>query len=293
MSSEWFIFLTGGTGHTGSRLARRLLELGWRLKCLNHNPENARHLPQHPKLEIIQGDITQPETYAAAARGATAFINMAHVGFAEPVIAACQEAGVYRLISASSTRRFTRFPEATAQRVMAGEAAFITSRLDYTVIRSAMIYGGDRDNNLEKVVRWLRRHRVMPLLSGGRNLVQPIFTWDLVEALVAALRNPETTTGKMLTVAGPAPMTTRAMIETIGREMGRPPIWLPVPYAALMAGAWCLEKVQGRRPLVSRDQIRRQLEDKAFDIAEARAALPGWEPRPFVEGVRLKLKGEA
>lgn len=287
------LFLTGGTGHTGSRLARRLLELGYALRCLNHNPANARHLPQHERVQVVAGDIRRPESYAPALAGCAACINMAHVGFAEPLVAACRTAGVARLISASSTRRFTQFPEATARRVIAGEAVLAASGLEYTVIRSAMIYGGDRDNNLEKIVRWLRRRRVMPLLGGGRNLVQPIFTWDLVAALVTALQHPETTAGQMLTVAGPRAMTMREMIETIGRELGRPPIWIPVPYWVLLLGAWGAEKLPGRKPFITREQIRRQLEDKTFDIGPACAALPGWAPRPLEDGIRLKLRGEA
>lgn len=286
------IFLTGGTGHTGSRLARRLLELGHSLRCLNHNPANSRHLPQHERLSLVPGDVRAPETYAGALAGCAALINMAHVSFAPQLITACRQAGVRRLISASSTRRFTQFPEKTAQMVITGETALEAAELDYTVIRSAMIYGGERDNNLEKIVRWLRRTRVMPLLGGGRNRVQPIFTWDLVAALVSALDHPETTTRRMLTVAGPEAMTMREMIELIGREAHRPVIWLPVPYGALLGVAALLEPL-GRKPFLTRDQVRRQLEDKVFDLSAARAALPGWSPRPFVEGIRLKLAGQA
>lgn len=284
--------MTGATGHTGSRAARRLLELGWRLTCLNHNPEHARHLPRDPALEIIAGDVTRPEGWAQALRGAEAIIHMAHVGFARHVVAACEAAGVRRVISLSSTRRFTKFPERTARMVIEGEGALEASGLDYTILRASMIYGGDRDNNLEKMMRWLRRRRVMPLFAGGRNLVQPIFTWDLVEAITAALARPEATARRALTLAGPRPMTQREMIETLARAMGRRVIWVPVPYAAAMAAAWMLERL-GPRPLVTREQIRRTLEDKTFDIGEAQEALGGWAPRAFEEGVALKVAGKA
>lgn len=288
--------MTGATGHTGSRLARRLLESGWRLRCLNHNPDHAHHLPRDPRLEIVRGDIAAPATYATALHGATACYNLAHVGFAAPLIEACRTAGVQRVISMSSTRRFTQFPEATAARVIAGEAALAASGLDWTVIRSAMIYGGDRDNNLEKLVRWLRRAPVMPLLCGGRNRVQPIFVWDLVDALERALNAPAAV-GQALTVAGPAPLTWRAMVDAIGTGLGRSIFWVPLPYPALMTAAWASERaaaLRGRRkPWLARDQVRRLLEDKTFDIAPAQAALDGWQPRSFAEGLALKLRGVA
>lgn len=292
MSDKGYLFLTGATGHTGSRAARRLLDEGWRLRCLNHNPDHARHLPQSPSLEIVRGDITHPEAWQDALVGAAAVVHMAHVGFARHITQACQAADVGRVISLSSTRRFTQFPEATARRVIEGEAALEASPLNYTILRSAMIFGGDRDNNLEKLVRWLRRRPFLPLLAGGRNLVQPIYTWDLVEAIVRALDRPEATARRALTLAGPEPMTQRVMIEKIARAMGRPLFWVPVPYALMFAGAGLIEKLM-RRPPVTRDQIRRMLEDKTFDISEAQAALGGWQPRPFEEALALKLAGKA
>lgn len=292
MEPKGQLFLTGATGHTGSRAARRLLELGWRLRCLNHNPEHAHYLPRDPNLEIIPGDVRHPDAWADAARGSAALIHMAHVGFAAHVVRACELAGVRRVISMSSTRRFTQFPERTARMVIEGEAAFAASSLDYTILRCSMIFGGDRDNNLEKLVRWLRRRPVLPLLGGGGNMVQPVFTWDVVDAMVRALEHPESSARRALILAGPRAMTQRELFQIVARTMGRR-LWLiPIPYFLALGAAGILEKIQ-RRPLVTRDQIRRTLEDKSFDVAEARQALPGWQPRPFEEAIQLKIEGKA
>jgi NADH dehydrogenase len=291
-AGERFLFLTGATGHAGSRVARRMLADGWRLRCLSHSPARAKFLPDDPRLEIVPGDLTRPEAWAAKLAGAAALLHMAHVGFAEHVVAACRAAGVRRVISFSSTRRFTRFPEATARRVIAGEAAFEASDLNCTILRASMIYGGDRDNNVEKLVKWLRRRRWVPLVAGGRNRVQPIFTWDLVDAVARALARPDATRRRALTIAGPEPLTQRAMIETVGRAMGRPPIFVQLPYWMAFSGAAIVQFFAGHR-LLTTAQVRRQLEEKVFDIDEAREALGGWTPRSFEEGVRLKIEGKA
>jgi nucleoside-diphosphate-sugar epimerase len=243
-------------------------------------------------LEIVPGDLTRPQEWTARLAGAAALIHMAHVGFAEHVVAACQAAGVRRVISFSSTRRFTRFPEATARRVIAGEAAFEASDLDYTILRASMIYGGDRDNNIEKLVKWLRRRRWVPLVAGGRNRVQPIFAWDLVDAVARALARPDATRRRALTVAGPEPLTQRAMIETVGKALGRSPIFVPLPYWMVFSGAAVVQAFAGQR-LLTTAQVRRQLEEKIFDIAEARQALGDWTPRPFEEGIRIKIEDKA
>ncbi|HOR27682.1 MAG TPA: NAD(P)H-binding protein [Candidatus Sumerlaeota bacterium] len=292
MESRGLIFLTGATGHTGSRLARRLAEEGWRARCLLHTPGRRAYLPDHPRIEVVEGSLTEPAGWAASAAGAAALIHAAHVGFAPRVVEACRAAGVERVIALSSTRRFTRFPEETARRVIAGEEALEHSGLAWTVLRPTMIYGGDRDNNLERLVRWLRRRRWLPRVGDGRNLVQPIFVADLVEAVMRALARPVETRGRALTLAGPEPLTQRQLIEEVAAAMGIRVRWVPVPYGLAMAAAGALELCL-RRPPVTRAQLRRTLEDKAFDIDEARAALGGWQPRPFGEGIRLKLAGKA
>ena len=76
----------------------------------------------------------------------------------------------------------------------------------WTILRSAMIFGGPEDNNLARVAAAVRRWRVFPMFGPGRNLVQPVFVWDLVEALVACLERPEAA-GRCYTIAGPEAMT--------------------------------------------------------------------------------------
>jgi uncharacterized protein YbjT (DUF2867 family) len=287
------LFLTGATGHTGSRVARRMLDEGWRLRCLVHTPERAKFLPTDERLEVIEGDVARPEEWGGRLKGAAALIHMAHVGFAAHIVRACEAAGVKRVIALSSTRRFTRFPEVSARRVIDGEAALDASKLDYTILRSSMIYGGERDNNIEKLVTWLRRRRWIPLVAGGRNRVQPIYVDDLVEAIARALARPEATWRRALTVAGPEAMTQRALIETAGETLGRRPFFVPVPYAFVYAAATVMEwlpRPGGKGPLVTRAQVRRQLEDKTFDIREAYEALGGWRPRGFAQGMREKVR---
>ena len=292
MNQSGFLFLTGATGHTGSRIAKRLVDQGLHVRCLVRTAQHARFLPQSDRLTIIRGDLDHPEGLSAHVRGATAVVHAANIGFAEAVVGLCEEAGVRRVIALSSTRRFTRFPDPLARRVIAGEATLEASGLDTTILRPPMIYGGDRDNNVQRLVHWLKRHGWMPLVAGGRNLVQPIFVWDLVEGVARALERPRQTAGRALTLAGPRAMPMREMVEIIAARMGRRVRWLPTPYWCALTAAGLMERVT-RNPPATRDQVRRLLEDKAFSIEEASQALGGWAPRPFEEGIRLKLEGRA
>jgi uncharacterized protein YbjT (DUF2867 family) len=282
------IFLTGATGHTGSRAARALAQRGENLRCLLHTPMRRVFLP--PQAEIIKGDASDAASTARAMAGCDACLHLAHIRFAPSIIEACKQAGVERLICMSSTRRYTKFECESSRAVIAGEAAIEQSGLRWTILRPAMIYGGPRDNNLEKIVRYFRKRRVFPLVRGGRQLVQPVFVGDVANAILAALDRPQTE-GRAYTLAGPQAMPFREMIEKIAQATGVCPRFFPAPYSLAMAGAWIAERLL-RHPPATTEQIRRFLEDKAFDIEDIRRDLD-FNPISFEEGLSRKMSGTA
>ncbi|HKX11935.1 MAG TPA: NAD(P)H-binding protein, partial [bacterium] len=59
------ILVTGATGYVGGRLIPRLLEAGHSLRCLVRHPPNLQD-PSWNGVEIVQGDVLQPETLPPA-----------------------------------------------------------------------------------------------------------------------------------------------------------------------------------------------------------------------------------
>jgi len=282
------ILVTGATTQTGSLAVRALVRDGYAVRCLVHSDEQRRFLPP-TGVEIVRGDLEQPEGLRAALQGIDVVAQIAHIRFAPSLIAVCKEMGTRRVIFFSSTRLYTKFDSLSARQVREGERAIEASALDYTILRPSMIYGSRRDNNISRLIRYLRRHRVFPLIAGGKNLVQPVFVLDVVEALRQAIKQPATVRSAY-TLAGPEPMTYRAMIETIARGLGRRATLLPVPLAPALWAVRCYETI-ARQPRVTREQIRRMAEDRAFDIALARRELD-FAPVAFEEGVRRQIAGE-
>ncbi|TLZ73557.1 MAG: NAD-dependent epimerase/dehydratase family protein [Methanobacteriota archaeon] len=69
-------FITGGTGFIGHRLVKRLLDDGWSVRALVLEPERTR-LPEHPRLELLVGDVTKAETFRGGMDGADAVFHLA------------------------------------------------------------------------------------------------------------------------------------------------------------------------------------------------------------------------
>lgn len=79
-ANEGAIFVTGATGYVGGGLVPALLEAGYRVRCLVRQPRklDARQWRQHPRLEVIAGDLDDPTRLAKALEGCRAAYYLVH-----------------------------------------------------------------------------------------------------------------------------------------------------------------------------------------------------------------------
>src|SRR4030095_13224403 len=75
-NSAMRIFLTGATGYIGSAVLDAALRGGHQVTALVRNPENAEHVSMRGATPII-GDLSKPESYAAAAEHGEAIVHTA------------------------------------------------------------------------------------------------------------------------------------------------------------------------------------------------------------------------
>lgn len=289
------VLLAGGTGHTGERVARRLMQRGHAVRVLTRKP--AEHAVVAGLLragaEITPGDFTQRWTLWQAMEGCDTFVSCAHVRWAPVCAQACEQVGVRRYVQMSSARRHSQHADdPTVGDVIAGETAIERSDLVYTIVRPTMIFGGRRDANLTRLLAWFQKHRWFPLFGGGERRVQPVYVEDLVSFIVATLEQEANAARRAFDVAGPEAITYRQFLLDTARAAGRrKPRLLPVPLAPMVWAAGLMPEAVQRRTL-SRHQIARMAEDRGADISEARAAL-GFAPISFREAIHRKARGEA
>ena len=123
--------------------------------------------------------------FAPRSQDATRIVCCAHARHAGAVIDAAPADA--RLIFLGSTRKFTRWPDAHGNGVLAGEAAFLASGRAGVMLHPTMIYGAQGEDNVQRLAALLRRLPVVPLPGGGKALVQPIHQDDVTRAIRAAL----------------------------------------------------------------------------------------------------------
>jgi nucleoside-diphosphate-sugar epimerase len=226
-------------------------------------------------------DLTDAGALRAALAGAARIVSCAHARHAPAVLAAGPADA--HCVFLGSTRKFTRWPDAHGLGVQAGEAAFLASGRAGVMLHPTMIYGAQGEDNVQRLAALLRRLPIVPLPGGGRALVQPIHQDDLTRCILAALAiawdGPHS-----LVVAGPSPLPYAVFVCAVAQAagLGRPRI-VAIPAWPIMAAA-ALTALLPRVPTVRPAEIRRLLEDKAFDIAPMIATL-GVRPIPLADGL--------
>ena len=208
-------------------------------------------------------------------------VSCAHARHVPAILAAAPAQA--RFVFLGSTRKFTQWPDAHGNGVLAGEAAFLASLRAGVMLHPTMIYGAQGEDNVRRLAALLRRLPIVPLPQGGAALVQPIHQGDLTHCILAALARPWDGP-HTLVVAGPEPLSyanfTRAVAEAAGLD---PPRIVPVPVWPMLAAS-LLTHLPGL-PTIRIAEIRRLLEDKAFDITAMRTEL-GVMPRPLADGLQ-------
>ncbi|MDP6708076.1 MAG: SDR family oxidoreductase [Alphaproteobacteria bacterium] len=123
-SGKWKVVVTGGAGYVGSRLVPKLLEAGHEVTVLDlfiYGDSVFNGVGAHPGLQLVKGDIRDPEAVEVALRGAEAVIHLACISndpsfeldpslgrsinydAFRPLVRASKDAGVRRFIYASSS----------------------------------------------------------------------------------------------------------------------------------------------------------------------------------------------
>ena len=227
------ILVTGGPGFIGQRLIRRLVEEGHAMRTLIRPSAQTPRLPQGVAVEAAISSLADVRGLRAALIGVETVFHLAGVDWAEPrdnfrasetegtrnLLEAAQDAGVKRLVYLShlDSDRAAAFPALKAKGI--AEEFIRQSRLDFTILRSSLVFGPDDhfSTGLAKLMAFIPR--VFPLPADGDTLLQPFWVEDLVSCLAWCLEDADTI-GQTILVGGPEHMSLRQIAEQILQKTG-------------------------------------------------------------------------
>jgi nucleoside-diphosphate-sugar epimerase len=273
------VHIIGASGRSGAALCRALLAAG--AACIPLVRSRAKWEATGIGAAACIADIADTAALRAALADARLIVSTAHARYAPLILEAAPASA--RFVFLGSTRKFTRWPDEHARGVLVGEAAFLASGRTGVMLHPTMIYGAQGEDNVQRLAALLRRLPFIPLPGGGKALVQPIHQSDVTRAIAAALAISWSGPNSV-TIAGPVPLPYADLVRAVAKAASlHPPRILPLPAAPLM-GAAALTRLLPVLPTVHPAEIRRLLEDKAFDIEPMRRTL-GIDPMPLGEGL--------
>lgn len=242
-SPEGLIAVTGATGYIGGRLVSRLLDAGYRVRCLVRSPKKLEDRPfaSDERVEIVKCDVEDRIATTAALRGCRAAYFLVHSMLAAGSAYAEVDRRIARAFAESAT-------DAAIEQIIylgglgetgEGLSEHLSSRRDVetelasgsvpvTVLRAAMIIGSGSASF--EILRYLVER--LPLMITPRwvnTKCQPIGVDDVLSYLVKCLAQPATI-GQTLDIGGPEVVTYKAVIQMVAKALKLPRRWiLPIP----------------------------------------------------------------
>lgn len=304
------ILVTGATGFTGGRLARRLAAQGASVRTLARPHEDCTAL-QEEGIEIVRGDLTDRDSLPPAVEGVETVYHIAaafreegvprkffwdvNVKGARNLIDASRAAGIRRFVHCSTVgvQGEIKDPPASEEAPYNPGDHYQESKVDgeklvlqmieehgfpAVIFRPVGIYGPG-DTRFLKLFRLARKGK-FPMLGSGNVLYHLTYIDDLVDGILLCGTAPDVE-GEIFTLGGPQYVTLNELVRLIGEAMDRPvsithfPVW-PTWLTGAVCEAVC--RPLGIDPPLYRRRVDFFIKDRAFDISKARSRL-GYDPK--------------
>ncbi|MFE0425199.1 SDR family oxidoreductase [Streptomyces sp. NPDC058953] len=301
-----YCLVTGATGYIGGRLVPELLATGHRVRCLARSPAALRDHTWADRAEIVRGDVTDPESVAAAMTGVDVAYYLVHAlgtgkGFEETDRRAARifgeqarAAGVRRIVYLGGLTP-AGVPEEELSPHLRSRAEvgriLLESGVPTTVLRAAVIIGSGSASF--EMLRYLTERlpvMVTPRWVGTR--IQPIAVRDVLRLLVGSASMPAEVC-RTFDIGGPDVLTYREMMLRYAAVAGLPRrLILPVPVLTpRLSSLWVslVTPVPGSiaRPLT--ESLRHEVVCREHDITRYVPDSPG-HPLGFDTAVELALR---
>lgn len=317
--------VTGASGLLGSRIVEQLLQRGDRVRALIRPSSDTRKLIR-PGVELYQGELTDRESLRTALRDVSTVYHCAArlgdwgpwkvfeagiVQTTRPLVQACQEAPIERLVHISSVAAYghPRGPQPWS------EAQPLAQNLWYwdyyakakslseqvvrelgervVVIRPTWIYGpGDR-TILPRIIQALQA-RTVKILGQGDNRLNLLHVDDVADGVVRAGTNARAA-GKTYNLCSRGELTQQEFYALLCEQLQIPAVTQRVPIRLAHAFGFACEALgrasgRTRPPRVTRHGMSLLLRPTCFSTVAAEQELQ-WQPRvEAAQGLRETVR---
>jgi NADH dehydrogenase len=243
------------------------------------------------KLELVEADVTAPDSLAAVVDGVRAIVHTVAIAIEKGkggyeqvnyqgtvnLVRAAQAAGMSRFINLSQLGADPSLPYRFLASKGKAQAYVAESKLDWTAFRPSVIWGPEDEfaNTFAKLVPF--SPLIFPIIGDETSRFQPVWVEDVVTCIVKALDDSSTVRGDY-ELGGPEVLTLEEIEQRTFDAIGVRRAMVRVPLALLRVVVAAMETALPSPPVT-----RSLLELLAVSNVTTKNALPRFvpEPRPF------------
>ena len=253
MTNQNLVLVTGATGYVGGRLVPKLLEAGYRVRCLVRDPSRLQGRAWFNKVEVVKGDALILDELTNALMDVSVAYYLIHgkqggklnaerdLQVARNFSQAAEDAGIDRIIyfgelvdPTANLSPYLRSRHETGYVLRYG-------KVPVTELRAGMIVGSG--SALFEMIRYLtEREPLLVCPAWFFSQAQPIAIRDVLSYLVDALKTPEST-GRVIEIGGPSRLTYADMLLGYAKERHLKRWLIPMPFSAPLLSAYWVHMV--------------------------------------------------
>lgn len=269
------LLLTGGTGYVGQALREKLRLQGHDVRLLVRR-ESAHKIPVGSEYEVVLGDVMDSHACLRAADGCEAVVHLVgiirefpndgttyvamHTEATFNVLDAARRMGIERFVHMSALGARADAPSRYHTTKFEAESIVKDSDLLWTVFRPSVIFspGSEFTRQLVDLV-----HRpLVPIVNGGKALMQPVALENVTDAMARSLSMPETQRSSY-DVGGPDRVRFADILDRIARHYQLHPNTMKISSTFMKPVVRLLQRFDSF-PLTV-DQLEMLIEDNVCD----------------------------
>ena len=288
------VLVTGATGYIGGRLVPRLLERGHEVRVMVRDPGRVAGRMWSSDVEIVRGDVEEPESLPSALAGIDAAYYLIHLMGSGKDFAERDRRAARAFVAAAGHLKQVIYlggllPKAEkvslhlSSRAEVGE--ILRAELPAVEFRAGPVIGSGSASF--EMVRYLTER--LPAMIAPRwilNDVQPIAVRDILRYLLQGLERD----ARGVYNVGTDPMSFKAMMQVFAEVRGLRRVIVPVPVLAPRLAALWVGLVTPIPNRLAVPLIEGVVHPVVADCSRARRDFPGIEPMDYRSAVERALE---
>jgi nucleoside-diphosphate-sugar epimerase len=292
------ILITGASSTLGKNLTSELLKTEqFSIRLLEH-----RSPVRKEDCEIFQGSLHDIDGLDKACSEVATVVHLAALTHSSSgkayfkineegtknLISACKENNVKRFIFVSSVAASEEGGDYGVSKLRCEELVG-KSGLDWVILRPSEVYGVKMEEGIGKLVAWVEKFPIIPIIGDGSYFLSPVSVDDVVQVMVEILRN-DSIKKENLNLCGPEKMTMNELIDRLAQiqKVKIKKIFLPIWFVRVSIGILSIFKSS----IAFSDQIPRLLCRKNHSIDKTQAII-SYNPIKIEKGLLFFQSKEA